>query len=86
MLLKKFINRRGYLFPPLAVHDAYPKSSGMNKVKTCASFVKANMPLGKPYTLTDDEALDVCVHIFFGERPWDKRKSWFMNLFSPVEG
>ena len=86
MLGKKFSNRPGYMFPPLAGHDAYPKSSGMNKVKTCASFVKANMPLGKPYTLTDDEALDVCVHIFFGERPWDKRKSWFMNLFSPVEG
>ena len=83
MLGKKFTNRAGYMFPPLAGPDSYNKGAGMHKVKTCASFVQANMPLGKPNTLTDDEALEVCVHMHLSERPWDPRKSWFINLFTP---
>lgn len=81
---KKFTDRPGYMFPPLAGPDSYNKGAGMHKVKTCASFVKANMPLGKPYTLTDDQALEVCVHIFLQDRPWDPRKGVFMSLFMPV--
>lgn len=84
---KKFPNRPGYMFPPLAGPDSYNKGAGMHKVKTCAAFVQANMPLGKPNTLSDDEALEVCVHIWLQDRPWDPRKSWIMNLFMPaVEG
>jgi thiosulfate dehydrogenase len=78
---KKFADRPGYMFPPLAGSDSYSEGSGMNKVKTCASFVKANMPLGKPFSLNDDQALQVCVHIFLQERPWNSRKSWFSSLF-----
>lgn len=81
---KKFTNRDGYMFPPLAGSDSYNRGAGMNKVKTCASFVKANMPLGKPYTLNDDEALEVCVHIWMQDRPWDPRNGMFMSLFMPV--
>ncbi|MDR3392716.1 MAG: c-type cytochrome [Sulfuriferula sp.] len=81
---KKFTDRDGYMFPPLAGPDSYNKGAGMQKVKTCASFVKANMPLGKPYTLNDDESLEVCVHIFLQDRPWDPRKGIFMSLFMPV--
>lgn len=84
MLGKKFTNRPGYMFPPLAGPDSYNKGAGMYKVKTCASFVQANMPLGKPNTLTDDEALEVCVHLHLADRPWDPRKSWFISLFSPA--
>ncbi len=87
MLGKKFKDRPGYMFPPLAGSDAYNKAAGMNKIKTCASFIKANMPLGKPFTLTDDEALEICVVIWLQDRPFDPRKSWFMNLFEPpMEG
>ena len=84
MLGRKFANRPGYMFPPLAGPDSYNKGAGMHKVKTCASFVQANMPLGKPNTLTDDEALEACVHIHLADRPWDPRKSWVMNLFNPT--
>lgn len=84
MLGKKFTHREGYMFPPLTGGGAFNKAAGMFKVKTCASFVQANMPPGKPYTLTDDQALDVCVHMWLQERPWDPRKSWFKNLFMPV--
>jgi len=86
MLGKKFTHRAGYMFPPLAGPDAYNKGAGMHKIKTCAAFVQANMPLGKPNTLTDDEALEVCVHIWMADRPWNPRKSWFMSLFMPVTG
>lgn len=81
---KKFTNRAGYMFPPLAGPDSYNKGAGMYKVKTCASFVKANMPLGKPFTLSDDEALEVCVHMFIQDRPWDPRKGMFMSIFMPI--
>lgn len=81
---KKFTNREGYMFPPLAGPDSYNKGAGMYKVKTCAGFVKANMPLGKSNVLSDDEALDVCVHIFMQDRPWDPRKGMFMSIFMPV--
>ena len=84
MLGRRFANRPGYMFPPLAGPDSYNKGAGMHKVKTCASFVQANMPLGKPNTLTDDEALEACVHIHLADRPWDPRKSWVMNLFNPT--
>lgn len=81
---KKFANREGYMFPPVGGLDSFNKAAGMYKVKTCASFVKANMPLGMPNTLNDDQALDVCVHLWLMDRPWDPRKSWFMNMFMPV--
>lgn len=81
---KKFSNREGYMFPPVAGPDSYNKGAGMHGVKTCASFVQANMPLGKPFTLSDDQALEVCVHIWLQDRPWDPRKSWFISLFMPV--
>ena len=84
MLGRKFPHRPGYMFPPLAGPDSYNKGAGMHKVKTCAAFVQANMPLGKPNTLTDDEALEVCVHMHLADRPWDPRKSWFVNLFRPA--
>lgn len=73
-----------YMFPPVWGPDSYNKAAGMHKVKTCAKFVKANMPLGRPFTLNDDEALEVCVHLFLQDRPWDPRRSGFMNLFLPV--
>lgn len=81
---QKHKNGEGYMFPPLWGADSYNKAAGMQKVKTCAQFVKANMPLGQPYTLTDDQSLDVCVYMFRSERPHDPRRSWFMNIFMPV--
>lgn len=81
LLGKKFKNRKGYMFPPLAGKDSYNKGAGMHKVKTCASFVQANMPLGNPFVLTDDEALEVCFYIYLQDRPWNPKKSWFENMF-----
>jgi thiosulfate dehydrogenase len=58
----------------------------MNRVKTCAQFVKANMPLGKGWTLTDMESWDVCLYIWIQDRPWDPRRGIYANLFKEPVG
>ncbi len=45
----------------------------MHRVNTAASFIKANMPLGLGYSLTDQEAWDVAFFINSHERPQDPR-------------
>jgi thiosulfate dehydrogenase len=81
LLGKKHVRHEGYMFPPLAGPDTYNKGAGLHKVKTCAGFVQANMPPGRPFLLSDDESLEVCVHIYLQDRPWNPRKSWFTNMF-----
>lgn len=76
----------GYMFPPLWGMDSFNRAAGLNKVKTAAQFIKANMPLGSGYTLTDDEALDVAAYMWIHFRPDDPRTSFFMNRFSPKPG
>lgn len=62
-----------YVFPPLAGEDSYNWGAGMHRIDTAAAFIKANMPLGKPNTLSDQEAWDVAVFINSRERPPDPR-------------
>ncbi len=83
---KKFSNREGYMFPPLWGPDSFNRAAGMNKVKTCAQFSKANMPLGKGWTLTDMEAWDICMYIWIQDRPWDPRMGWYLNTFMEPDG
>lgn len=45
----------------------------MHSVSTAAAFIKANMPLGKGGTLTDQEAWDVAFYMNSHERPQDPR-------------
>jgi len=83
---KKFTNRAGYMFPPLWGSDSANRGAGMSTVKGCAQFVKANMPLGKGWTLSDMEAWDVCTYIWLQDRPWDPRLGWYFNIFGPPTG
>ncbi len=76
----------GYMFPPLWGTDSFNRAAGLNKVKTAAQFIKANMPLGAGYTLNDDESLDVAAYMWIHFRPDDPRKSFFMNRFAPKPG
>ena len=46
------------LFGP-AKRAAGVNAAGMNKIRKAARYIKANMPLGAGYTLTDMEAWDV---------------------------
>lgn len=63
----------GYAFPPLWGSQAYNWGAGMHRVETAAGFIKANMPLGKPNTLTDQQAWDLAAYINSHPRPPDPR-------------
>jgi len=60
-------------FPPVWGSDSYNKGAGMYQVATAAAFIKANMPLGQPNTLSDQDAWDVAAYINSKPRPADPR-------------
>ena len=64
-----------YVFPPLWGKDSFNWGAGMHRVDTAAGFIKANMPLGKPNSLSDQQAWDVASFINSRERPQDPRFS-----------
>lgn len=61
------------VFPPLWGDGSYNWGAGMTRIFTAASFIKNNMPLGKPGSLTDEEAWQVANFINSQERPQDPR-------------
>jgi thiosulfate dehydrogenase len=71
----------GYIFPPLWGMDSYNKGAGMAQDNILAGFLKANMPLGQDWSLSDQEALDLASYINLQIRPWDPRKGVFKGLF-----
>ncbi len=62
-----------YVFPPLWGKDSFNWGAGMHRINTAASFIKANMPLGKGNTLSDQQAWDVAAFMNSHERPQDPR-------------
>ncbi|MBB3142091.1 c-type cytochrome [Halomonas organivorans] len=62
------------VFPPLWGDGAYNWGAGMHRVNTAANFIKANMPLGQPYSLSDQQAWDLAAFINGHERPQDPRR------------
>ena len=64
----------GYaVFPALWGSDSFNWGAGMGRISNAAAFVKANMPLGRPGTLTDQRAWDVAMYMTSHERPQDPR-------------
>lgn len=61
------------IFPPLWGVNSYNWGAGMHRVNTAAAFIKGNMPLSKPNSLSDQEAWDVAAFINSHERPQDPR-------------
>lgn len=62
-----------YVFPPLWGKNSFNWGAGMHRINTAASFIKANMPFGKPNSLTDQQAWDVAAFVNSHERPQDPR-------------
>ncbi len=62
-----------YVFPPLWGKDSYNWGAGMHRVNTAAAFIHANMPLGKPNSLSEQQAWDVAAYVNSHERPQDPR-------------
>ncbi len=64
----------GYaVFPALWGSDSFNWGAGMGRISNAAAFVKANMPLGLPGTLSDQQAWDVALYMNSHERPQDPR-------------
>lgn len=61
------------VFPALWGDDSYNWGAGIVRHFTLASFVKHNMPLGQPNSLTDQQAWDVAYYIDSQERPQEPR-------------
>jgi thiosulfate dehydrogenase len=55
--------------PPLWGPRSYNIGSDMARISVAASFIKANMPRGWGWTVTDDEAVDVAAYINTQPRP-----------------
>ena len=62
-----------YVFPPLWGPMSYNRGAGMAEIKKAAGFIKANMPFGNGYSLTDQQAWDVAAYIDSQDRPRDPR-------------
>jgi len=61
------------VFPALWGDASYNWGAGIARQYTLASFIKHNMPLGQPNTLTDQQAWDLAEYINSQERPQDPR-------------
>lgn len=61
------------VFPPLWGPRSFNWGAGMHQLGDASAFIKANMPLGKGGTLSDQEAWDVAYFMNSHERPQDPR-------------
>jgi thiosulfate dehydrogenase len=61
------------IFPALWGPGSYNWGAGMHRIPTATAFIKANMPFGRPNSLTDQEAWDVAAFVNSHERPPDPR-------------
>ena len=63
------------VFPPLWGPQSFNWGAGMEQITNAAGFIKANMPLSRGNTLTDQDAWDVAYFMNAHERPQDPRFS-----------
>ncbi|MEJ2214697.1 MAG: c-type cytochrome [Gammaproteobacteria bacterium] len=68
------------IFPPLWGLQSYNKGAGFFQNNLLAGFIRANMPLGQDWSLTDQEALDLAAYINLQIRPPDPRKGLLEGL------
>jgi len=71
-----------YIYPPLWGMNSYNKAAGFSRIPLLAGFIRANMPFGQGWSLTDQESLDLAAYINLQLRPWDPREGFFKSLFN----
>lgn len=64
-----------YVVPPLWGPMSFNWGAGMGKISNAAAFIKANMPLGQGYSLSDQQSWDVAAYVASRERPRDPRQT-----------
>jgi len=79
-------NEQGYVFPPLWGNDSFNRKSGLNKIRTMARYIKANMPLASDFSLSDQDSLDLAYYIWIHDRPEDPTSSMITNTFQAKPG
>lgn len=62
-----------FVFPPLWGPESFNWGAGMHQLNNAAAFIKANMPLSRGGTLSDQQAWDVAMYMDSHERPQDPR-------------
>ena len=67
------VERGEVVFPAVWGDGSYNWGAGISRHYTLASFVKHNMPLGRPNSLSEQEAWDVAYYIDSQERPQEPR-------------
>lgn len=63
-----------WLFPPLWGLNSFAQGAGMSSAAMAARFIWANMPLGKPFSLTPQQAKDAAAYMDIQFRAPDPRK------------
>ncbi|CAM3831663.1 c-type cytochrome [Vreelandella rituensis] len=77
-----------YVFPALWGDGSNNWGAGIVRTHTAAGFIKNNMPLGQPNSLSDQQAWDVAYYMVSQERPQDPRYTGdvdeTLELFGPT--
>jgi thiosulfate dehydrogenase len=61
------------VYPALWGNNSNNWGAGMVRIFTAAGFIKNNMPLGQPHSLSDQQAWDIAYYMNSQERPQDPR-------------
>ncbi|HCW89783.1 MAG TPA: cytochrome C [Marinobacter sp.] len=61
------------VYPALWGNNSNNWCAGMVRIFTAAGFIKNNMPLGQPHSLSDQQAWDIAYYMNSQERPQDPR-------------
>lgn len=61
--LGKWSSRSGYTVPPVAGSGSHSKAGGPYMVPVLAAFIKRQMPLSQPGSMTEKEAIDIAAYI-----------------------
>ena len=70
-----------YQYPPLWGFNSYNKGASLYKQRKLARFIRANMPLGQGFSLTEQESWDLASFINMHERPKSPAKGILQELF-----
>ncbi|MCI0506830.1 MAG: c-type cytochrome [Gammaproteobacteria bacterium] len=70
-----------YRYPPLWGFNSYNKGASLYKQRKLARFIRANMPLGQDFSLTEQEAWDLSSFINMHERPKNPAKGILQEVF-----
>jgi thiosulfate dehydrogenase len=70
-----------YEYPPLWGLNSYNKGASLYKQRKLARFIRANMPLGKGFTLSEQEAWDLASFVNMHERPKSPATGILVEIF-----